>query len=276
MLKNYTLDEDGEIWYADSRGQRRRGRWATCPQCGEAFPAERRRVYCSNSCSGKAGRPPGGNQQVFSTWSAEEAWLAGLIWADGSLVRPGKRALSPYVKVGSVDREITDEAARILGVRVSTYAPPAPRKPFHTVRVSGKPVDRLIAAGLGHDKTMSGGLPDLARGLHAAAFMRGLFDGDGSVGLYVNPSKVSQEPRLKSHLVGTPEAMHDAREVLVARAGVRRNKVCSHSGSRLVAQLFFNHADSLRLAEFIYSEPGPFLARKRDLFDEGRRICPVI
>lgn len=33
--------------------------------------------------------------------------------------------------------------------------------------------------------------------------------------------------------------------------------------------------DSLRLAEFMYENPGPALSRKRDIFAEGRRILPV-
>lgn len=268
---NWSVDETGEPWLISAR-QRARGTWKPCEGCHAEFAGLPRARFCSSVCASHH-MHSGGNQHAFARWTAGEAWLAGLIWADGSLVQAGGTSRG-QVKVCGTDAETIEAAGLILGVNPSVYVDRRGYKPVFTASISGLPVARLRNIGLSVGKTYKGGLPDLNTLGHAASFVRGFFDGDGSVGLYVNPSKRTDEPRLKSQFVGTKQSMTDLREILVNHAGVRRNKVCGHTSSAVVSLLFFNHADSLRLADYMYSEAGPCLGRKRDIFIKGRALCP--
>ena len=58
-------------------------------------------------------------------------------------------------------------------------------------------------------------------------------------------------------------------QAFLANWGITPKKIRAHNGT-WCAQ--WNHRDSLTLAEVIYSEPGPCLARKRDVFARSATI----
>lgn len=262
MKPGWTEDSDG-LWYQGPTMKRRaRGRWAVCVLCSERFPAfpSHPGRYCSKRCSGKDnGRPPASRADLFEHWTPEECWLAGLLWADGHLDAEQR------VQLNLTDEEAIRHAAEIAGCSYRTYAAQARddgwvRKPLHRLSFSNRvSVPRLTAIGFGQKPLEWPEIP------HPASFLRGAFDGDGSVLLHQQGGrrKTPNSPlRLHSTLCGTLPFLEGTQDFLAAY-GISLKKI-GRNGT--IWQVQWNHADSIRLAGVIYSEPGPYLSRKRDIF----------
>src|SRR5579859_272007 len=185
MQKSWSIEDGIPWWYSPSGLRRLRGEWRTCLNCGEAFPAVKsgRGRYCSPSCSSVVS---GGNRyatrsDLFLRWTPEECWLAGLLWADGSPTTKGSYA------VGSISLSMTDEeavaaAAAIAGrgySRVERRYEAWGSKPLYRFQIGHREaVSRIFAHGMAEPKLTTRPWPDLP---HPASFLRGVFDGDGTV-----------------------------------------------------------------------------------------------
>jgi hypothetical protein len=132
------------------------------------------------------------------------------------------------------------------------------RLPLHRLQFTDREAaGRLAALGFGPK-------PDRAwpAALASGAFMRGLFDGDGCV-LW---RCVRGRNYLLARLRG-PVAVLDGAQKWLADQGFPARRVYPDGDGHTVQ---WSHRDSLRLAEVMYSEPGPFMARKRDVFYMAR------
>jgi hypothetical protein len=110
-------------------------------------------------------------------WNPEIAYLAGLIASDGCLINDGR-----HLNITSKDIEIIDHFRQILGVKskVSIKSGQYGTTAFHLTFSNVAFYDFLLAAGLTPAKSKTIGkliLPDK----YYAEFLRGYFDGDGTV-----------------------------------------------------------------------------------------------
>ena len=213
----------------------------------------------------RIGRPPLARQDLFDEWTAEECWLAGLIWSDGCFFEDTKNT---NVRVDSTDLQVIELASAITGAPVrADNAYRGGRKTTYRVVISGDPVGRLRNAGLVPRKSFIAQWPNCT--MDVSAFTRGYFDGNGHVGLYRNPSIVTADwpKRLMSNFSGAFPLLARLQDVLLGQ-GIARRKLSNHGS---VGRLQYNHADSLRLAEFMYADNGPCLIRKRMIFEKA---CP--
>lgn len=194
--------------------------------------------------------------------SQAECWLIGLIWADGCLVADrGHRRIT----LVSTDIELMEHAANISGAPAHRRSDQrAGRKPSYALHISGPPVIRLHELGLRSRKSHTASMPVVN---HPDAFVRGYFDGNGCVGLYRSPNlrNPNAPPRLKTHFVGAYDLLSGIQET-VATVDIAPKKIGVKSS---VWQVNYNHADSLRLAGFMYAHGGPHLPRKKEIFDRG-------
>jgi hypothetical protein len=200
-------------------------------------------------------------------WSADLAWLVGVIATDGNLGRTGRR-----LSISSTDVQLLDTARRLLGLtnRV-TRAPGGWGPGGFRLQWSGGPFHSwLIDLGMTPRKSLTLGalaIPDE----FFADFFRGCIDGDGTVLTYTDRSHtgknsayvygrlyvslVSASPRFVEwirrtihRLLGLPGAVH------VKRLPARRP----------VWVLRYAKAASIRLLRWMYHSPGvPCLERKR-------------
>lgn len=260
--------ENGVPFFKSPKSQgRQRGRWRTCLKCGAEFPSVMGNLgkYCSRSCvrsKAAPGTPPNARQDLFKRLTSEECYLLGLIWSDGCLTGKGSRT----IQFVSTDLELAEHASRISAAPIRTRPRTAPLKTAYVIGIGGRVVmDRVEALGLTRRKSHSASLPDVP---HVADFVRGYFDGDGTVGLYRNPNLRRPEalPRLMSGFIGSHQLMTELQLIMEEHAGIRPKKVGA-SGS--VWCLQYNHRDSLRLADYLYAEDGPCLGRKKAIFDVG-------
>jgi hypothetical protein len=193
---------------------------------------------------------------LFECWTPAERWLAGLLWADGHL-RPNVVPGNDKIILSQTDPGVVAAAIAIVGedhqVRVQE-----PRKPTHRPCYYVDFTDRsdeLFRLGMEMkvDRRWPGEIA-------SASFVRGLFDGDGSV--MWRQSNGSVNWCLRSVLDGPAAVLEGARGWL-ADQGVPPRNLNRHGNSWRIA---WHHADSRRLAEIMYSEAGPCMTRKRDCF----------
>lgn len=221
-------------------------------------------LMSSVALAGRTGPKPRTRKGLFDTLTEAEAWLVGLIWADGYLYSQ-KRVNSYRVSLSLVDLQAIEAAAEIIGAPINRLPP---RKPHHRpqFRVTfGDPdaVAALRSLGLAERKSLVAELPGLPSHL-MRHFVRGYFDGDGSVGIYPGSSGI---PRMESSFCGAWPLIESLREVL-AGIGVSRKKVLGmNAGRSAFYRLRLN--DSLRLADYMYRDGGPRLERKHQVFVEG-------
>lgn len=122
------------------------------------------------------------NENFFDVWSSELAWLVGVVLSDGHIsnIKVGK-----YVWVKMCDKDVLDKIKIILrykgSVRPCKREKPHYKKPYIIV-VGGKKIWQFFS-NLGMDNYKSHnakwpiGLPEK----YYDHFLRGLFDGDGSI-----------------------------------------------------------------------------------------------
>lgn len=272
LAKNWTI-RDGMPIYHSPGGHPQAGTWRTCRACDATFASLRKNPghYCSRSCAVR--HAPRKSSKVrpdlFERWTPDELWLAGLIWADGCLTGDGR------VHVVSVDLEMMEHAARITGCTMHSRRMKPPRQTIHDVVFGSRiVVSRLVGVGLTGRKSLHGAFPTFPDDLDLRHFVRGYFDGDGSIGLYRNPSVKDPDwpPRLHGNIVGSHEFLTGLNEVLVQQGGMKSRRP-HRKGA--IWQLQFNHGCALKLADYMYAEPGPRLTRKFELFEQGRAQRPL-
>ncbi len=113
----------------------------------------------------------------FYTWNSELAYIVGLIAADGCLINNGR-----HINVTSKDKEIIDIVQQIMcmNVKVSTKQSPYGNMAYHLQFSNVAFYDFLLLSGLTTAKSKTMGKIVLPSEYYAG-FLRGYFDGDGTV-----------------------------------------------------------------------------------------------
>lgn len=206
------------------------------------------------------------SETLFESWTADESWLAGLIWADGCLVKSRGTFI---VTITTTDAEIAEHVSRISGgAQILTNKPRTPRhKTPYAVTISGASVvERLIAIGLRQRKSLDLG-SELPAAVAARDFLRGYFDGDGSVILHLNKSIAdrTRPARLMAQFNGPSMFLYAVQREL-STIGLPVNQLIRNGP---IYRLAYNHKASLLLADYMYRDADTYLTRKRDRFAWG-------
>ncbi len=177
---------------------------STCKNCGKAIEDYRTRNFCSRSCAALYNKPSQAllitdeqqmsertkyrrrhaagetqpvfrypfNESFFDTWTGELAWLLGLIWSDGCLMRN-------MVEICSTDYDLLEQVAALIempnGIRTKNNGR-AWRINFTSKRVA----TWLRSLGLVESKSLIITFPTIPTEFYPD-FVRGLLDGDGCV-----------------------------------------------------------------------------------------------
>ena len=197
-------------------------------------------------------------------WSAEMAYVVGLVASDGCLQRDGRVVLT------SKDRELLETFSAIVGADVKIKS----RSSGFGVTTSDVCINRpgfyefLLAAGLTPAKSKTLG-PLNVPPEYFMDLTRGIFDGDGSVVILKDAR--SRFPMLQvKFFSGSRVFLEWLWENLRVLAGVEGGTI--YTFKRFPRQLFslpFAKADSIRLLDTMYeSENCPHLSCKRAKFAE--------
>jgi len=130
------------------------------------------------------------NEAFFDVWSRRMAYVLGYIYADGSIEKwPKMRA--HYVKIASTDREILEQmrswmsSKHMISRRESQWQN---GKDLYTLRIGSRRLyDALTLFGLHPRKSLTITMPEVPTA-YVRDFVRGYFDGDGCVNIYIGRS----------------------------------------------------------------------------------------
>lgn len=204
----------------------------------------------------------------FKKWAHEMSYVLGYIVADGCIAEDKKRKTFIF-NITSKDKLHLIKIKRALG---STH------KLSEKYGSSGNKVSQLQIrnSGLTNDLINLGIMPRKSRNLgiikvpnkYYPDFVRGFFDGDGSVYLY----NVNNTPQIKAHFISTsPTFLSNLNSRVCASMNIRPktiHKQIDVRGRRMPMYSIHLYIDDCeKLNRFMYSNrPSLYLARKRNVF----------
>ena len=209
------------------------------------------------------------NDKFFSEWSPKMAWVLGLIFTDGDMsIGPNG---SFMVGISSTDYELLEkvrdamESQHIIQTKKQTLGGSIYRLVWYRTLMS----QDLLRLGITPKKSLTMTYPDVPSGLERH-FIRGLFDGDGSV--FIEPRSKSSPLRVH-YVCGSKQFIVSLEEQLHILAGLRKQTIYSRP-TQTSYYFKYAHEDSLNFFRFVYAGDcsSMRLERKYRKFIEGMQI----
>jgi hypothetical protein len=209
------------------------------------------------------------NANYFNNLNLDSAYLLGYLYADGNiLTAPYMRG--KYVKFTSIDKELITTAKRLLKSQHKIYkeSPVNDRGQVrYILRIgSHKLFDSLCKIGLTPNKSQSMLFPALDANL-LPAFIRGYFDGDGSVMIEYGRGSKNQKILKRMRVVFTSGSYNFLESLSNhLQATLNLKLPCLYKGNKSY-QLSYSTSDSTKIFCYLYSDGSKlFLRRKYRIF----------
>lgn len=205
------------------------------------------------------------NENFFSSWSAEMAYVLGLIITDGCISKTGVISLSMN------DKELLEKVKKVM--RSEHKITPSKHQKglyyFHFARE--KLVEDLHKFGIFPRKSLTVKFPDVPQDF-LTHFIRGVFDGDGSV--YFD--KRSKNCPIRTALYSGSKDFIEKLEENLSKLGLPKRNISQQTTKNgLYYGVKYGHSDSLKIFYVLYknTQNGLFLERKYNRFIEGMKNC---
>lgn len=207
------------------------------------------------------------NESFFSTWSPDMAYVLGLIITDGCVSRTGT------VSLRINDRELLEKVKKVMRAEHNITASRHQKNLyiFHFARENM--VRRLGALGIMPKKSLVVKFPEIPQE-YLPDFIRGIFDGDGSVML----NKISKYcPLIAKFYSGSKEFIEGMESKLQELGMPKRIIYCQKARKNPYHSIVYGHKDCERLFRIMYgnTSEGLFLERKYNRFLEGFKRTAV-
>lgn len=196
------------------------------------------------------------NENYFKTWTHNMAYILGYWWADGCIYKGKMFDITTHAK----DKYILKQMAKELQYEgpIQDYVDrQAYRLNFSCVTIYRD----IVALGGKERKSLDATFPQVPKKF-LPDFIRGYFDGDGSV-WYVKGG-----PRINSEFCsGSKDFLLSLWQILKEEVGIEGGNL--HLSNASCYELIFGKRDSIKLGSFMYKDnPELFLIRKRDKFKD--------
>jgi len=210
------------------------------------------------------------NEKFFDTWSPEMAYVLGFWTADGYM----RHEKSYRIVFASADYDLLLQIRRVM---MSTHTICTRKKPSkkakkleHQFIIFSKLLyHQLERLGGKRRKSKSVEFPPMPR-KYISDFVRGYFDGDGSV-FYTNYiSTKNKKPRteLRSNFTsGNPLFLEQVQQILIDKIGASRKKICPFN-ERSSWKLGYATGDTIKLLKFMYYPNYPIGLERKAAFLE--------
>lgn len=199
-----------------------------------------------------------------------KAYFLGLLTTDGYIVEGPKRYV---VTLTSTDQDGPRAFSKVLGGKLPVYEiPPGHQRRNsieYRVSVCSKiMVADLVALGVRQAKStkevFSNNVPDNLLN----HYVRGLFDGDGSIGSYSSSGDRSQ---LKIGFVGSYQLLDSIASTFHDKAGIPQKHPTQKDGDLYRLQYSGNNI-SRDIARWLYRDATIYLGRKYQIYQESKNI----
>lgn len=198
------------------------------------------------------------NDTLFENIDTEEkAYWLGFLFADGSVYK-FKKSQRVELTLKEDDLEHLMKFKTFLGWdKNPKYR--SNQKAYRIIFGSRKVVEDLIVLGCTHRKSLTLKFPTKVPEPLIKHFIRGYFDGDGSISLKHNVN--SEKPDVR--ILGTLEFLTSLKEYLHMDTPII--KKCKDNSSNNY-YIYFNIKDSYTFLHYIYDEASIYLQRKYDKY----------
>jgi len=201
------------------------------------------------------------NECFFSNWSREMAYVLGLIATDGCISRSGTVALCIN------DRELLQKVKILMGSahNIKYYGHQDGLYNFSFSRQ--KLVSDLNKLGVFPNKSLTIRFPDVPDAF-LIDFIRGVFDGDGSVFF----DKRSENYPIRTKFVSSSKEFIKKLELALRKFGMPERIIYEQPTKNAISYMFkYGHKDSEKLFAAMYKDAqnGLFLERKYKKFLDG-------
>jgi len=204
------------------------------------------------------------NEGFFNVWSSEMAYVLGLIITDGCISGAG------VVSVCMNDKELLEKVKMFLGSE-HKIAPSKHQKGLYNLHFGRtKIVDDLGKLGVSPRKSLTVKFPEVPQRC-LPDFIRGVFDGDGSVFFDKRRPNYPLRAKFMSSSADFIAGLHKTLEFLgMPKRTIYRQKTKNGWSFMFI----FDHKDSVKLFNILYRNVpnGLFLERKYRRFLEGMRV----
>ncbi|MEW5805414.1 MAG: LAGLIDADG family homing endonuclease [Patescibacteria group bacterium] len=208
------------------------------------------------------------NEVLFEKWTSQMAYVLGYILADGSLIKNKRGAY--FTEIQSIDKEIIVKIRKVFDsdLKISVYKPKKGRIRYRLQIGSKKIFTDLLKLGIKPKKSCHEKLPKIPS-KYFSDFLRGYFDGDGSVNIctYQRKDRNKKSTVLSSGFTsGGKLILKQIWRNLKLKKIIAGGTLYFHERSY---RLWFSIHDSLSLYNFLYQnvENGLFLTRKKRIFE---------
>lgn len=211
------------------------------------------------------------NENFFSEWSNEMAYILGIIVTDGSLDDKTRD-----LRISLTDHDLVFKMAEAMGLEngvqiITRKCSPTPQAMLSIARK--QIFDDLLRLGVflsrNHDKTFNQTFPNVPPE-YRNHFIRGLFDGDGSIVIRRRtPNNLSKEMMIVNASLDLIEDLAAAVEEDIGVKGRIAYHVKPSETKKAVYRYgIFTRDDVDRFGDYIYKDAGNlYLKRKKDRFD---------
>lgn len=201
------------------------------------------------------------NEQFFSKWSPEMAYVLGLLMTDGCLnrVKNGSYRISLCLN----DKELLQEVAKTIGSEHTIALSKCQNGLYIFIFGREKIAQDLIKLGMRPKKSLNLKFPDVPKE-YLRDFIRGVFDGDGSV-FY---SKSKNSPLVSKFVSGAENFILGIKNALES-LGMSKKRLYLEKRKNPVYYIRYCHNDSLNLFKILYEglRDNLYLKRKYDKFN---------
>ena len=203
------------------------------------------------------------NDNFFSIWSPEMAYVLGLVATDGCISRFGTVSLCIN------DKDLLETVKKAMGSehQIKYYGRQEGLYSFIFSRQSL--VEDLKRVGIFPNKSLTIQFPDVPDAF-LIDFIRGVFDGDGSVFF----EKRSPELPIRASFVSGSKSFIETLETRLQALGMPKRSIYQQKTKNAISYMIrYAHAHSIKLFKLLYNEntlnKKLFLARKYNKFLSG-------
>ena len=207
------------------------------------------------------------NEKFFNSWTNKMAYVLGIILTDGNIA-----INSGCISVSMKEENHLEKIKKMVGAE----HPVKYRKQIDlfTFGFSRKVMtDKLLKLGITSKKSLKVKFPNVPDKF-LSHFVRGVFDGDGSV-FFEHRSRKS--PLRVSFTSGSKAFMTTLESKLHSHAGLRKRTIYQSLRKRMSYYIRYAHNDSLKFFDYIYAgaDESMWLERKHQKFLEGMKYDNV-
>ncbi|MEK7526064.1 MAG: LAGLIDADG family homing endonuclease [Patescibacteria group bacterium] len=205
------------------------------------------------------------NSNFFKKWNSEMAYILGFISADGNISRHGRAHM---LQIASDDKDVIKKIINTL----NSSSPIMERsrwngKVSYQFRVSNKIIfNDLIKLKITERKSLTLTPPQIPKA-YISHYLRGFFDGDGSV--YVNKRSNSIVSEWYSASVKMANYIYKNIKHICPEFKGNVSKVLTPKKDRYYYSITLGHRDSLILFRYLYKNATIYMNRKYIKFIEG-------